>query len=102
MRFTVILAQTLLFAALAVYVCYVTDREWRALETLRFSRSDPRPAWPEVETRFRDLSAWLLQNRKAREQRRAAAAFRFLRKVYAEEARVQRRLAEWLRAQLKL
>ena len=96
MRF--LFTQTLLLIALTAYVLHATDREWRALAALRFSRDDPRPAWHEVETRFRELSHWCLQQNPphTREQRRAASAFRYLRNIYAEEMRLEQRVADWL------
>lgn len=85
------------------WVLSTTDPEWRALETLQFKRDEPRPAWHEVEERFRTLSSWYLEHKPRpwiRAQRRAAQAYRYLQAIYQKETQWERQLAEWLHAML--
>ena len=97
-----ILLQCVMAVALVWWTGHcVPDREWRALEVLKFKRDEPRPAWHEVETRFRELSHWYLETaaqrpQHIRAQRRAARAFKALRGMYAAELDLEERLGAWL------
>lgn len=97
-----------LFIGLVCYVTWTTDSEWRALETLKFThprQGGVKPSWKEIQTRFRDLSSWLLaptttvgtpQSRK-QEQARVARAYRYLQGLHREHTRFHRQLVQWLR-----